>query len=302
MVTAHFQDITSASSEKIRDVIKSGNTPVLQFGDMPAPDQLERADAFCREFGADLQIRFFGQRWKVFDTSVLRRLPYVANLSIDTVRAISDFTPVAELPELRRLRFGVFEHPDGSFLKKLHLPRFTHLTLGENKRRNFDLSPLGAATALEHLFVQGHYRGIEAINRLPRLSDVSLSGFPMRHDLAFLSDLAALRSLFLILGSRKSITEFTHAQLRALRIVWVRQLEELGPLHRFSSLEELAIEDQLRLTVLDLSGLNLRRLHIANCKNLEKIVNLDGQSELKHFSARGTKLPQQMKPSSATSE
>ena len=291
MVAAHFQDISSASSEKIRDVIRSGRTPVLQFGGPPAPAQLKRADDFCREFGVELQIRFFGQGWTEFDTSILRHLPHVANLSIDTLRSISDFAPVAELPGLTRLRFGVYDHPDGRFLEKLFLPRFTHLTLAENKRRNFDLAPLGAATALEHLFVQGHCRGIEAINKLPRLSDVSLSGFPKRHDLAFLNDLGALRSLFLILGSRRSIPEFAHNELRALRIVWVRQLEELGRLHRFRKLEDLSIEDQLRLTILDLRGLNLRRLSITNCKNLAQIVGLDGQPELGHFHACGTKLP-----------
>lgn len=289
--TAHFLDVSSASSDAIADVIRSGRTPVLQFGEPPPPAQLERADGFCRAFGAGLQIRFFGQRWGVFDTGVLGHLPHVANLSIDTVRAISDFAPVAGLPRLTRLRFGVYDQPDGRFLRTLELPRFTHLTLAENKRRNFDLSPLAEATALEQLFVQGHCRGIKAIAGLPRLCDVSLSGFPARHDLAFLNDLEALRSLFLILGSRKSIAEFTHPRLHALRIVWVRQLEELGALARFESLQDLHIEDQLRLTVLDVRGLKLRRLEIANCKKLERVLGLEGQTDLAHFQARGTRLP-----------
>jgi hypothetical protein len=291
MVTSHFLEPSAASGEKIRGVIACGRTPVIQFGEAPDPAQLGQVNDYCREFGAELQVRFFGQRWREFDTSILRYLPDAANLSIDTMRAISDFAPVAGLSKLTRLRFGVYEHPDGNFLKQLCLSRFTHVTLAENKRRNFDLAPLGAATSLEHLFVQGHWRGIEAINRLPRLSDVSLSGFPAKHDLAFLNDLATLRSLLLILGSRKSIAEFTHAGLRVLRIVWVRQLEELGPLCRFESLEDLTIEDQLRLTVLNLNGLKLRRLSIANCKNLERIAGLEGQTGLQHFSARGTRLP-----------
>src|SRR5208337_841257 len=108
----------------------------------------------------------------------------------------------------------------------LDLSRFTHLSLSENKRRNFDLSPLASAASLEQLFVQGHDRGIEAISGLPRLAEVSLSGFPKRHDLAFLNSLKTLRSLLLILGSRASIAEFRHSELRSLRIVWVRQLEE----------------------------------------------------------------------------
>ena len=290
MVTAHFHDFASASSERIRATIQSERTPVLQFSDTPAPDAIAQANAFCREFGAEVQLRFFGFGWRAFDTALLRDLPDVANLSIDTIRAITDFAPVAALPKLTRLRFGVHEHPDGRFLEALDLARFTHLTLAANKRRNFDLAPLGAAAALEQLFVQGHHRNIEAISALPRLADVSLSGFPKRHDLAFLNDLKPLRSLLLILGSRASIAEFTHAELTKLRIVWVRELEALGPLRRFAALEALAIEDQLRLTSLDLSGLDLRRLTVTNCKTLGEIIGLETQTRLEHCVVRGTRV------------
>ena len=290
MVTAHFYDFASASSARIRATIQSGRTPVLQFRDMPAPAEIARANGFCREFGAEVQLRFFGFGWRAFDTALLRDLPDVANLSIDTIRAITDFAPVAALPKLTRLRFGVHEHPDGRFLEALDLARFTHLTLAANKRRNFDLAPLGAAAALEQLFVQGHHRNIEAISALPRLADVSLSGFPKRHDLAFLNDLKPLRSLLLILGSRASIAEFTHAELTQLRIVWVRELEALGPLRRFAALEALAIEDQLRLTSLDLSGLDLRRLTVTNCKTLGEIIGLETQTRLEHCVVRGTRV------------
>jgi hypothetical protein len=290
MVTAHFHDFASASGARIGATIASGRTPVLQFREMPTPAEIERANGFCREFGAAVQLRFFGFGWRVFDTMLLHDLPDAANLSIDTIRAITDFAPIASLPKLTRLRFGVHEHPDGRFLDALDLPRFTHLTLAENKRRNFDLAPLAAAAALEQLFVQGHHRNINTIAGLPRLADVSLSGFPKRHDLAFLNDLKPLRSLLLILGSRASIAEFAHAELAKLRIVWVRQLEDLGPLRRFTGLEELAIEDQLRLTSLDLSGLDLRRLTITNCKNLREIIGLEAQTRLEHCLVRGTRV------------
>lgn len=290
MQTSRFHDALPESNSVIREVIERGITPVIQFSGYPDVATLERVDDLCARFGAELEIRFFGFRWLEFDTSALRHLPNVANLSIDTIRAISDFAPVAELQNLTRLRFGVHEHPDGRFLQQLDLARFTRLTLAENKRRNFDLSALSAANSLEHLFVQGHHRGIEAISALPRLTEVSLSGFPGRHDLAFLNLLGSLRSLFLILGSRRSIAEFTQPRLSKLKIVWVRELEELGPLQRFESLEELQIEDQLRLTSLDVSGLKLRRLTVSNCKRLAQISGLENQ-ELTQLSVHGTAIP-----------
>ncbi len=288
---AYFHDPLVTTSEKIAQVIASGRTPVLQFGTAPNSSVLGRMNEFCREFGESVQIRFFGFAWKEFDTSILARLPDVANLSIDTIRAISDFSPIAGLTKLTQLRFGVFEQADGAFLKQLDIGRLTHLNLSENKRRNYDLSPLFAAKTLEHLFIQGNDRGIEAIAQLPRLKNVSLSGFPKRHDLQFLNGLAPLRTLSLILGSRQSIAEFTHPGLSKLEIIWVRYLEDIGPLNRFSSLEELAVEDQNRLTVLDLRGLDLRGLRIANCKNLERIEGLGEQRHLDHFKVRGTRLP-----------
>lgn len=286
----HFQDPDFASSEKLGKIISLGRTPVIQFAEAPELATLKRANDFCREFGADLQIRFYSFGWKEFDTSLLRHLPQVANLSIDTIRAISDFSPIAELPALTRLRFGVHDHPDGKFLEQLDLGRFTHLTLAENKRRNFDLAPLRAATSLEQLFVQGHHRGIDAISSLPLLTDVSLSGFPKRRAIAILNDLAALRSLTLLLGSRTSIAEFVHSGLQKLKIVWVRELEEIGPLRRFSNLEDLEIEDQLRLETLDISDVNLRRLIISNCKNLRQIIGIEQQNGLEQKSIHGTKM------------
>jgi hypothetical protein len=286
-----FHEPLAATNEKIAEAIASGGTPVLQFGTPPGTNILERMNDFCREFGSNVQIRFFGFEWKEFDTSILACLPDVANLSIDTIRAISDFRPIASLTKLTQLRFGVFDQPNGAFLRQLDIARLTHLSLAENKRRNYDLAPLAEAKTLEHLFLQGHDRGIEAISQLPRLEYVGLSGFPKRHDLRFLNALTPLRSLLLILGSRQSIAEFTHPELKKLEIIWVRYLEDIGSLNRFSSLEELALEDQKRLTVLDLHGLDLRTLRIANCKNLERIEGLAAQQRLKHFTVRGTRLP-----------
>ena len=296
MRTTRFHNVLPTNSDDLGELIQAGHIPVIQFGDEPAPAILERVDDLCRDFGPNLNIRFFAFNGREFDTSILRRIPHVANLSIDTVHSISHVTPIAELERLTRLHFGVYLHPDGAFLRALQLDRFTHLTLTENKLRNFDLSPLADAKSLRKLFVQGHYRGIAEICGLPHLDDVSLSGFPKRHDLAFLGDLVSLRSLFLILGTRTSISEFTHSALCKLRIVWVRLLEDLGPLQRFSSLEDLEIEDQLRLATLDITGLELRRLRVSNCKNLERIAGLDAQHELRELSIDGTKVPAHPQP------
>src|SRR5205085_5429038 len=118
-------------------------------------------NALCREFGADLQVRFFSWQWREFDAGILEQLPEVANLSLDTLRAVTNLDAVARLPKLTRLRFGVHEQPNGDFLKTFPLERLSQLILAENKKRNFDLAPLARAAGLENVFIQGHDRNIE---------------------------------------------------------------------------------------------------------------------------------------------
>src|SRR5437764_453820 len=137
----YFQHPADATRDRVAQTIAAGAIPTVQFGAAAQAKDLGRINELCREFGTQVQIRFFGWEWKEFDTSILEQLPGVQNLSLDTLRAISDFAPIAALPKLSRLRFGVREQPNGEFLKQLDVQRFTHLSLLENKRRNFDLSP-----------------------------------------------------------------------------------------------------------------------------------------------------------------
>jgi hypothetical protein len=54
-------------------------------------------------------------------------------------------------------------------------------------------------------------------------------------------------------------------------------------------LEELAIEDQLRLSALDVSDLNLLRLSISDCRNPKQLIGLERQTRLEHFSLHGAR-------------
>ncbi|HET9160268.1 MAG TPA: hypothetical protein VFN88_06625, partial [Caulobacteraceae bacterium] len=226
-------------------VIARGRTPVIQYSHPAYPDPvLEQIDRACARFGEAVEVRFFAHRGGAFDATVLRKLPHVANLSLDTLTRIDQPQVVGELEHLKRLRFGVYLIDDTGIVSQIGVERLNRLGLAENKKRNFDLAPLARAKALTHLFVQGHSRNIEAVGGLTELADLSLSGFPSKHDLAFANRVAGLRRLFLILGSRNSIEEFDHAKLERLRIVWVKTLAALGPLGRFPRLREFVLEDQ----------------------------------------------------------
>lgn len=286
-----FFEPQSVDQGAIEAIIQSGRAPVIQYSRQAYPEPvLAAVDQACARFGEALEVRFFAHRETGFDADVLRHLPNVANLSLDTLTTISNPEIVGALPRLKRLRFGVYRLDDPGIVGRLGVARLKRLTLAENHKRNFDLAPLAQARDLTHLFIQGHARNIEAISSLSKLEDLSLSGFPSRHDLRFANNLKALRRLFLILGSRTTIDEFSHPGLQALKVVWVKTLQGLGPLSRFPLLSDLVVEDQLQISSVDLSGIPLERLRLSNCKTLARLEGLETLDRIRALSVDRTAL------------
>jgi hypothetical protein len=286
-----FFEPQSIDEGAVEATIQSGRTPVIQYSHCAYPEPvLAAVDQACARFGEALEVRFFAHRETGFDAGVLRHLPNVANLSLDTLTTISHPEIVGDLPRLKRLRFGVYQLDDPEVVQRLGVARLTRLTLAENRKRNFDLAPLAEARDLTQLFVQGHDRNIEAISGLSKLEDLSLSGFPSRHDLKFANNVKTLRRIFLILGSRTSIDEFSHPGLQSLKVIWVKTLQGLGRLSRFPALSDLVVEDQLHIGSLDVSGIPLERLRLSNCKTLSRLDGLETLDRLRSLSIDRTAL------------
>lgn len=216
---------------------------------------------------------------------MLRQLPEVQNLAVDCLARIENEDEIGRLPKRERLSFGVFELDRPDFLHSLDLGRLTRLTLSETRKRNIDLAPLAGCRSLTDLLVNGHAKGIGAIAALPALRKLTLSAYAKHNGLDFVEAMPALADLTLILGGRPNLDDLASANLASLQILRVRGVETLGDLARFPALTALRIEDQLQITDLDLSGANLERLWLLNCKNLATLHGLDGQKRLREFAA-----------------
>lgn len=258
---------------------------VVQFSHAGAytPHLLRALNDICRESSDWLEVRFYGHYGSSFDAAVLRELPDVKTLSLDCLNNILNEDVLLGLQRLSALHFGVFEFDRPDLLERLDLRRLTSLTLSENRKRNLDLTPLSKCSSLERLFVQGHSRGIDAIARLCNLKEVTLGSFAKVQSIAFLRVLPALEKLTLILGGRDTIDEFSSKTLQTLQILRVRGFQSLGDLSRFPCLRNLRIEDQLQLKSVDLTGAQLERLSLFNCKELARLVGLEHQARLRDF-------------------
>ena len=71
----------------------------------------------------------------------------------------------------------------------------------------------------------------------------------------------------------------------------VRGLEDLGDLGRFPLLRQLWLEDQIKLTQLDVGGNPLlEQMHLLTCKGLAQLTGLAGLAALRQLSVSETRL------------
>lgn len=273
------------SPAEIADHCATHGDLVIQFDkpDAYTPQLLEALNEACRLAGEHLEVRFYGHYWAPFDAACLQYLPQVRNLAADCLRKIKNEDEIGRLPELKYLSFQAFELDRPDFLDTLDLGRLVRFSVGENRKRNLDLSGLGRCRVLEELAIAGQARGIDVIGQLPRLRYLLLASFAKKYRLDFIEAMPALKELKLLLGGRDDIDELKSRSLETIRIIRVRGLATMGDLARLPALSTLHVEDQLKLASLDLSGADLRRVFLVNCRNLSDLQGLDAQKRLEEL-------------------
>ena len=275
--------------------IERGIRPVLQFSEPAAYAGaiLEQVNRCCERFGAKVHVRFYGGYGNDgrFDCRALRRIPAVQSLGIDCLTYADHLNELKALEGLEDFRFGVFESDEPRLLEYPSLARLRGLIVGPSRRGNIDLAPVAKMARLEDLAVCGHTQHLEAIAEAGAIQALSLNSIPAKAEIGFVSRMKGLRSLRLVLGGRENLSGVRHEALETLRVLRVRKFDTLD-LRNFPGLRELFIEDQLRLTELDLTPVagTLRVLNICNCKGLERLRGMEQMKALEYLWVGKTKL------------
>ena len=290
--TLTLQNPLQLDAAEIGAAIAAGRQVLVQFDTLGEPEPLlPELDALAAMHGAALTIRIYGYDPRVFDTRILRALPHVASLSIDCHRNALHLETLGELRHLKRLGLGVYELAQTDILQLENLHGLAYLHLGETAKNNIDLAPLRHYTRLSTLAIEGHAGHIDTLAGLPLLTQLSLYRMKNKVVLDFIGGVARLEQLRLQLGGRESIREIDAPRLNKLEIIRVRGLAELGDLGRFPLLRQLWLEDQIKLTQLDVSGNRLlERLHLLTCKGLERLDGLALLTALHTLSVSETRL------------
>lgn len=281
----------TVNEDTLLSAIGSWGLPTIQFS---KPGQstalLKSINALCKVFGKKLPIRFYAHYQNDFDASVLEHLPDVQCLLVDCLHEIFNPEKLFELPKLRKLSFGVYNYHAQDFLNKLDIGKLEQLTIGETKKRNFDLSPLREGNQIRSLSVVGHSKNINVIGEMDNLEALSLHSIGKKFSLDFVSNIAKLKTLKITLGGRENIDEINHPLLRELEIIRIRGFNDLGDLSRFPHLRRLNIEDQIKILSISLQTPHLNELKVLNCKSLNKLNGLEALKKINHLRCSMTSL------------
>lgn len=286
MRTERFNNPTVETLPEIERALLEGRHTVAQYVKPPYPPEvLAELNRLSPLYGERLEIRFYGHDAGGFDCAVLAQLPDVESLSLDCLTSVEHIEYVAGLERLRRLSLGVFDLADGEILNAPNFRRLTSLTLGETRRRVFDLAPLASYAALSLLRVCGHTRNLDVVGELGSIRDLWLNAIPNRASVAFVSRMRGLRELYIYLGGRTSIGEVTVPALEVLEVVRVRGLQDVGDLARFPALTRVQVEDQIQLEQIRFGAGNaeLKKVLVLNCKSLRALPGLEAVPALEEL-------------------
>lgn len=284
------QNITQ---EEIEEIISAGKNPIIQFSEACySINLLKKIDGLCDIYKEELEVRFYGHYGQSFDANVLGYLPNVKNLSMDCLQHIENHEKIGELRSLSELSFGVFYFEDKDFLSRLNLKILKKLVIGENKKKNINLSYISECESLEELYIVGHTKNIKSLSSLSKLKLLSLGSIGKKQDLNFVNEISSLESLILILGGRDSIEEVVNENLKEIKIIRVRGLERLGDLSRFTNISSLQIEDQIKINdiIFTKELARLSDLKVITCKSLTHLTGLKHLINLSNLRISGTNL------------
>lgn len=281
----------TVNENSLLSAVGTWGLPTIQFS-KPGQSKalLKSINTLCKVFGKKLPVRFYAHYQNDFDATILEHLPDVQWLLVDCLQEISNPEKLFELPKLRKLSFGVYNYHTQDFLNQLDLDKLEQLTIGETKKRNFDLSPLREGNHIRSLSVVGHDKNIDVISDMESLETLNLHSIGKRTSLEFVSSIAKLRALKITLGGRQNIDEIKHPLLRELEIIRIRGLNDLGDLSRFPHLRRLHIEDQIKILSISLQNLHLNELKLLNCKALNELNGLEALKNIIHVRCYKTSL------------
>ncbi|WP_434733631.1 hypothetical protein NL154_04060 [Rhizobium sp. YTUHZ044] len=246
----------------------------IQFSEPAAYDdaRLSVVDEICHSAGQSVSIRFYGHYSSTIDCAVVSRLSACRSLFLDCLQPLANVDAIAAMRPLQTFGINVFEANYDQVLRYPSVQAASTLFIGTNRKTDWNLQPVSDFANLRTLSVDGQHKNIEVLAEMGGIRSLWLNSIPRKSSLAFVSRMAGLKQLKLMLGGRDNLDEVSHFHVDDLEVIRVKGLTRLD-CSLFPALRMLKVEDQAKIASLDLTkNVALQKVHVSNCKVLEQVT------------------------------
>jgi protein phosphatase 1 regulatory subunit 7 len=262
--------------------LTKGKTVLIQFSDSNYEmNKLTQINDLCKFYDQNLAIRFYGHYFTKFDCSVVKKIPYVKNLSIDGLKDVENVHALTELENLKVFKLGIYDLKEPEFFQGDNFKQLIELDINSTTSKNLNLQYIRNFKSLKYLTIEEHTKNIEAIGEVSDLEYLCLRSINKK-SVEFINNLKKLKTLRFLLGSRENIREIGENEIENLELSWVKGLNDVNNISNFKKIKVVLIEDNIKLPKInfDTELSELTNLTILNCKGLHSLTGIENLTSL----------------------
>jgi hypothetical protein len=269
---------------ELKTVVRDERTKTIQFSVPLATAEIEDLERIVFTRRRDITLRVYGHYGSTCDLSFLEKIPSVERLSADCLMRAVRVETITTLESLKELTVGISDLESFDFLGGVP-STLTKLGLHRTVSKKPSLALVKRFRDLKNLYLEGQWKGIEAVSELQDLETVVLRSISSP-DVSYLSHLKKLWSVDIKLGGIKNFDALTTLpELKYLELWQVRGLSDLSFISKIASLQNLflqSLRQVVRLPNFENSYM-LRRISLENMKGLEDLSSLEFAPSLIEF-------------------
>lgn len=265
-------------------LVENTNVKRIQFSEKLNEIELKLLEEIIFSKRKNIELRVYGFYNQECNLSFLENIPSLKMLSVDCLMKATNIEVVTKLKNIESLGIGIFNLESFEFLKDVN-PNLKQLSLHQTKSKKPNLNLIDKFTNLEFLYLEGQSKGIEKINSLKKLKEITLRSIST-DNLDYLNELQDLWSVDIKLGGIKNFDALkTLPNLKYLELWQVRDLSDLSFIENLKNLQNLFIQSLSNVTYFpNLNNLGeLRRIYLENLKGLKDIRNIKDIPNIEEF-------------------